>query len=192
MARPREFDRAEALNKAMAVFWLKGYAATSTADLLEAMQIGRQSMYDTFGDKHALYLEALRHYNVSSVAELLRSLQGATALDGLENMLYQFAARPAQDNAKGCMGVNAICEFGNSDADVNALREESGTMLNSAVEQVLRDAIAAGEMPANADIAQAIAFVGATLSGMKVSAKAGATPETLHGIAALAVRALKK
>ncbi|MEA2965178.1 MAG: TetR/AcrR family transcriptional regulator, transcriptional repressor for nem operon, partial [Alphaproteobacteria bacterium] len=59
MARPREFDRDEALERAMSVFWSKGFAATSTSDLVEAMQIGRQSMYDSFGDKRALYLEAL-------------------------------------------------------------------------------------------------------------------------------------
>src|SRR6267142_1909851 len=59
MARPREFDRDAAVQRAMSVFWRKGYAATSTDDLLRAMNIGRQSMYDTFGDKHRLYLEAL-------------------------------------------------------------------------------------------------------------------------------------
>ncbi|WP_395408117.1 TetR/AcrR family transcriptional regulator [Pseudoduganella sp. UC29_106] len=191
MARPREFDRAEALNKAMAVFWLKGYAGTSTADLLEAMQIGRQSMYDTFGDKHALYLEALRQYNESSVGELLRSLQAGTALEGLANMLFTFAARPEKDNAKGCMGVNAVCEFGLGDPDVNALRDASSKMLNKAVEQVLRDAVAAGEMRADANIAEAVAFIASTLSGMKVSAKAGARPATLLAIANLAISALK-
>lgn len=191
MARPREFDRAEALNKAMAVFWLKGYAATSTADLLEAMQIGRQSMYDTFGDKHALYLEALRQYNESSVGELLRSLQTGTALEGLANMLFTFASRPEKDNAKGCMGVNAVCEFGQGDAEVNALRDASSKMLNKAVEQVLHDAVAAGEMRADTNIADAVAFIASTLSGMKVSAKAGARPATLHAIARLAMNALK-
>ena len=191
MARPREFDRAEALNKAMAVFWLKGYAATSTADLLEAMQIGRQSMYDTFGDKHALYLEALRQYNESSVGELLRSLQTGTALEGLANMLFTFASRPEKDNAKGCMGVNAVCEFGQGDAEVNALRDASSKMLNKVVEQVLHDAVAAGEMRADTNIADAVAFIASTLSGMKVSAKAGARPATLHAIARLAMNALK-
>jgi TetR/AcrR family transcriptional repressor of nem operon len=191
MARPREFDRAQALNKAMAVFWLKGYAATSTADLLEAMQIGRQSMYDTFGDKHALYLEALRLYNESSVGELLRSLQLGSALEGLANMLFTFAARPEKDNAKGCMGVNAVCEFGQADPEVNALRDASSKMLNKAVEQVLRDAVAAGEMGADTNIADAVAFIASTLAGMKVSAKAGARPATLHAIANLAINALK-
>jgi len=54
MVRPKEFDRDAAVERAMSVFWSKGYAATSTDDLLQAMRIGRQSMYDTFGDKRRL------------------------------------------------------------------------------------------------------------------------------------------
>ncbi|WP_155737462.1 TetR/AcrR family transcriptional regulator, partial [Agrobacterium tumefaciens] len=62
MARPREFDRDAALEKALRVFWSKGFAATSTDDLREAMGIGRQSLYGAFGDKRKLYLEALDAY----------------------------------------------------------------------------------------------------------------------------------
>lgn len=191
MARPREFDRIDTLNKAMAVFWEKGYAATSTSDLLAAMGIGRQSMYDTFGDKHALYLEALAHYSDSSMRELLHSLQSDTALGAIANMLLAFAARPEEQNRLGCMGVNAICEFGDSNADVNALREASGALLNQAMERLLRDAQAAGEIAAGADIHAAAAFIGATLSGMKVSAKAGASPATLRDIAEFAIQGLR-
>ena len=62
MVRPKE-DRDAAVATAMSVFWAKGYAATSTDDLLRAMTIGRQSMYDTFGDKRRLYVEALERYS---------------------------------------------------------------------------------------------------------------------------------
>ncbi len=192
MPRPREFDRDDALNKAMAVFWLKGYAATSTTDLLGAMQIGRQSMYDTFGDKHALYLEALRHYCQQSIAELLDSLQGVRGLNGVANMLSTFASRPEQDHAKGCMGVNAICEFGDRDAEVLAARDASSALLNQALEHALHEAAAAGQMPADAHIADAVAFIQATLAGMKISAKAGSDCATLHAIARFAISALSK
>src|SRR5580700_1977514 len=85
MARPREFDRDAAIERAMSVFWRKGYAATSTGDLLRAMNIGRQSMYDTFGDKHLLYLEALEKYQRESVAENIRRLRStASPLAGIE------------------------------------------------------------------------------------------------------------
>jgi AcrR family transcriptional regulator len=87
MVRPREFDRDEVLERAMSVFWSKGFAATSTSDLVEAMQIGRQSMYDSFGDKRALYLEALAQYQQQSVtAHIGRLRSGKTALAGIEAM----------------------------------------------------------------------------------------------------------
>lgn len=191
MARQREFDRDETLNKALEVFWQKGYAATSTTDLLDAMGIGRQSLYDTFGDKRSLYLEALRRYNEASVNDLLRHLRGDTPLAAIDNMLQSFASRPRRDNAKGCMGVNAISEFGTSDEEVNALRDASAKLLNRAVEAQLRKAAADGEIPADTDIGQAAAFVAATLSGMKISAKAGASIATLRAIASFAVRGLR-
>ena len=62
MARHKEFERDEALRKAMEVFWARGYGATSMQNLVEHMGINRQSLYDTFGDKHSLYLEALDRY----------------------------------------------------------------------------------------------------------------------------------
>src|ERR1700688_3610788 len=59
MARPKEFDQERALHRAISIFSQKGFAATSTDDLMRAMDVGRQSMYDTFGDKRALCLKAL-------------------------------------------------------------------------------------------------------------------------------------
>jgi AcrR family transcriptional regulator len=79
MAMPREFDREEALERATAAFWAKGYASTSTDDLLTAMGIGRQSLYNTFGDKRALYLEALERYQRTSIAGHLQRLNGAAS-----------------------------------------------------------------------------------------------------------------
>nr|WP_229265373.1 TetR/AcrR family transcriptional regulator [Duganella sp. 1224] len=179
------------MNKALEVFWQKGYAATSTSDLLEAMQIGRQSLYDTFGDKRSLYLEALAQYNDASVTDLLRHLKGDTPLAAIDNMLQAFASRPRRDNAKGCMGVNAISEFGTGDEEVNALRDASARRLNRAVEEQLRAAAASGEIGADTDIPQAAAFLASTLSGMKISAKAGASIATLRAIASFAVRGLR-
>src|SRR5205807_10090861 len=62
MARPKEFDTDVALDEAMELFWSKGYEATSMSDLVEHLGLARQSVYDTFGDKHAIYMAALRRY----------------------------------------------------------------------------------------------------------------------------------
>src|SRR5260370_35780377 len=109
MARPREFDREAAVERAMSVFWRKGYAATSTDDLLRAMHIGRQSMYDTFGDKYRLYLEALERYQRESVAENIRRLRSAASpLAGIEAFVRGIIASAKSARETVCMGVGSI------------------------------------------------------------------------------------
>src|SRR5260370_42041753 len=115
MARPREFDRDAARKRAMSVFWAKGYAGTSTDDLLEAMSIGRQSMYAAFGDKRTLYVEALQRYQQDSVTGHLHRLRSAPSpIAGIENLLLGLIV--SDDTRRlGCMGVGSISEFGTSD-----------------------------------------------------------------------------
>jgi len=85
MARPKEFDREIAVKRAVHVFCDRGFEGTSTEDLLRGMGISRQSMYDTFGDKRALYVEALRRYITERVAIQIRILSAeASALKRLE------------------------------------------------------------------------------------------------------------
>jgi AcrR family transcriptional regulator len=190
MARPKEFDRDLALQKAMMVFWEKGYAATSAADLVQAMGIGRQSLYDTFGDKHQLYLEALALYSEASVAELVLSMRAARPLEAIESMLMAFAARPEEQNALGCMGINSICELGLQDEAVNAVRERSGAPLRTSLIALLEQAKAAGDADPALDAAAGADFILATLAGMKVIAKGGADARALRSVGALAVQAL--
>src|SRR3546814_21123720 len=75
MARPKGFDTAAALERAMELFWQQGYAATSMEQLVAAMGISRQSLYDTYGDKHALFLAALDSYCAMLEAALLAPLK---------------------------------------------------------------------------------------------------------------------
>ena len=75
MARPKAFDVERALDRAVEVFWTRGYEATSLCDLLEHMEIGRQSLYDTFGDKHGLFLAALERYRRAMSQSLLGALE---------------------------------------------------------------------------------------------------------------------
>lgn len=191
MVRPKEFDRDEALLAAIGAFAEQGYGATSTDTLLRAMGISRQSLYDTFGDKRRLYLEALQRYNADSVAELILALHGGAAtLKSLEAALMALAARWSAQPALGCMGVTAICEFGRADAEVAALGDMAGRTLLSALERLFSDAKAGGALGAEVEPRSAAQFVAATLSGMRVAARGGASLETLRGIVRLAIRSL--
>jgi len=191
MPRPKDFDRDEALQKAIGVFCEKGYAAASTDELMRAMKIGRQSMYDTFGDKRHLYLEAFQRYVADSVNEQIGYLEKSSSpLAGIEKMLVAFATRTERDGIVGCMGVNAICEFGRSDPEVTSLGNTESTRLTAALEQALRQAKSKKEISKTLKESAAAQFLLATLSGMKVAAKAGADIQALKSIALFALRSL--
>jgi TetR/AcrR family transcriptional repressor of nem operon len=192
MARPKEFDREVAVERAMSVFWSKGYAATSTDDLLEAMKIGRQSMYDTFGDKRRLYVEALWRYQLESVAGHIKRLRSmASPLAGIEALVVGVISSDRTTREKGCMGVGAICEFGNADAELAQLRVKSGGMLRKALVERLRDAQAAGEIGETVDIERAARFVETTMFGLQVAARAGESTRSLRDMAAFAIAGLR-
>ena len=191
MARTKEFDRDEALQAAIGVFCEKGYAAASTDELMRAMNISRQSMYDTFGDKRHLYLEAFRRYVADSIDEQIACLdKSSSPIAGIEKMLLVFAMRAERDGIVGCMGVNAICEFGRSDAEVTSLGDTEGVRLTAALEHALRRAKSKKEIRKTLKESAAAQFMRATLSGMKVAAKAGADASALKSIAHFAMRSL--
>ena len=192
MARPKEFDREVAVERAMSVFWSKGYAATSTDDLLEAMKIGSQSMYDTFGDKRRLYVEALRRYQLESVAGHIKRLRSmASPLAGIEALVVGVISSDRTTREKGCMGVGAICEFGNADAELAQLRIKSGGMLRKALVERLQGAQAAGEIGETVDIERAARFVETTMFGLQVAARAGESTRSLRDMAAFAIAGLR-
>src|SRR5260370_29696112 len=94
MARPKEFDLERALHRAISVFSQKGFAATSTDELMRAMEVGRQSMYDTFGDKRALFLKALEVYVSENVPAINVELQApGPPLAAIPTALIHFSER---------------------------------------------------------------------------------------------------
>jgi AcrR family transcriptional regulator len=192
MARPREFDRGGALKRALAVFWEKGYDATSTDDLVRAMRIGRQSMYDTFGDKHQLYLEALSLYETNTGAALFRRIyEGPSPFLALCDYILSIADGTWADRARGCFFVNATTERAPSDPDVAAVIRASSARCEAAFERILREAKRCGEVDRSVDERVAARFLLSTIRGLRVSAKAGVEPEDLRAIAAVALSGLK-
>ncbi len=188
MARPKEFEREAAVERAMAVFWAKGYAATSTEDLLQAMKIGRQSMYDTFGDKKRLYVEALEQYQSETVAGHIERLRScASPLAGVEALLVGLVAPDEATRKLGCMGVNSVSEFGNADAELQRLRAQSGSALHKILVERLKVAQAAGEIGPKVEIEDAARFLAITMLGLQVAAKGGLDLDALHKAARFAI-----
>ena len=193
MVRPKEFDRDHVLGKAIEVFASHGYEGASTEALLTHMGLSRQSMYDTFGNKRRLYLEALERYSASSTAEIIASMNAeVSAMQGLEAALLAFAMRPSTRPADGCLGVAAVTEFGRTDREVTAITEASGATLTTAFERIIRRGQKAGELASDLDPRTAAAFLSTTLMGLKVSARAGAKPAALRDVVRLTLRSLRK
>ncbi|GAB2921844.1 TetR/AcrR family transcriptional regulator [Paraburkholderia jirisanensis] len=192
MVRPREFDRDEALERATHVFWAKGYAGASTEDLLAAMNIGRQSLYNAFGDKRKLYLEAMLRYQLHSIAEHIERLaSGASVVAGLEALLFGLAPDHGPTRELGCFGVNATCEFGNGDAELVALRAKAGPMLQKRVALRIAEGQANGELDTKMDTREAAGFVLMTMQSLQLGARAGVDAKTLRTMARFAIERLK-
>jgi AcrR family transcriptional regulator len=192
MARTKVFDPALALEAAMDVFWNKGYEATSLDELLSAMKIGRQSMYDTFGDKKQLYLAGLGHYaERGSEALRQRLAAGPSALGAIEGFLQDVARSDAAQRERGCLAVNAVAEFGMADAEVHAFTERAQLITERILADVLARARDQGDLADGVDLAAAAHFIHTTIRGMRISAKAGASADQLAATAAFAIAALR-
>jgi TetR/AcrR family transcriptional repressor of nem operon len=192
MARPREFDREEALERATGVFWAKGFAATSTDDLLTAMGIGRQSLYNAFQDKRALYLEALERYQRTTTAGHLRRLDGAASpVAGIKALLLGLISDNDDTRALGCMGVGAVCEFGATDPNIAALRAKISPVLHDRLVERLKEGQAAGEIDRTLDCAAAASFIQMTMQGIQLAARGGINATPLRAQARFVVERLK-
>ena len=192
MARPRQFDREAALQAATEVFWRHGYAGASTDVLLKEMGVARQSLYDTFGNKRELYLEALRAYSAGNVAALVQVLRSEKSpLAALRNVLLAPALLSRDLRQKGCFGINSICEFGVSDRDVSGASAGSQAALDAAIEQLLEEAKRQGEVRADLSVKAARDFIGCMLAGLKVVGRAGAPGETMKAVVEIALAGLQ-
>jgi AcrR family transcriptional regulator len=189
MPRPKTFDERVALDAAIGEFADHGFEGTSAQMLSKAMGIGRQSMYDTYGDKWRLYLTALRHYTQASVGKQLADLKRPTrAIDGLRAHLSAFAEDAAR--APSCLGLSATSEFGCLSLEVQEISRSAHIALSGALSERIRDGQAAGDIAADIDIEDATDFLIATLSSIKLAARGGAPETALRSVAAMALRAL--
>ena len=191
MPRTKEFDRETALDRAMHVFWDKGYEAASLPDLLAAMGIARQSLYDTFGDKHALFLEALARYESVRGAELRSCLESAPSVRrAFRDIFLAIVDETFAEKRRGCLGVSAIVELAAHDADVAEAIAARQRSLEAVFFRALEQGRESGEIPPAKDTRALARFLVAALQGLRVSAAALPEPAALRDIAEITLRAL--
>jgi AcrR family transcriptional regulator len=189
--RPRSFERATALRRAMEVFWAKGYDGASLAELTAAMGINAPSLYAAFGSKEALFREAVALYGATEGTEIWTALpQAPTACEAIERFLRASAlsfTRP--DRPAGCLVVLGALLA--SDANVNVCRELRASRAGNvaALRDRLERAVAEGELPESVDGEAVATFYATVQQGMSIQARDGASRETLLAVADCAMAA---
>ena len=196
MARPKEFDQEKALGRAIRLFSRQGFAATSTDELMRVMNIGRQSMYDTFGDEAGAVSESPGDVCDRKVfGPSTRNWKSpARPSPQCKTLLSLSPERegPCQVR-KAAWGLNAISEFGQRDADVTRrITRNAGRMQRQTLMRVLDRARKQGELSSEADLDAMADFFESTLAGIRMAAKAGKSRQALRSIAAVAGTAFRR
>lgn len=187
MARPREFDADAVLDSAIGVFREHGFEGSSAQMLVDAMGIGRQSLYAAFGDKWQLYRSAVRRYGMGECSahfEMLR--RGARAIDGIDAMMRRVVETADQP----CLGVGSICEFGASRPDLTEVHAPLARVLRETVAGRIRDAQREGDVASGLDPDTIADFLIANIAGIRIAGRGGADRASLNGLADMALRAL--
>jgi TetR/AcrR family transcriptional regulator, transcriptional repressor for nem operon len=149
MARPREFDEMAALEAAIACFWSRGYEATSVRDLAENMGLSAPSLYNAYGDKHALFVQALEHYLDRSMRERIERLEKSLPpQQAIREFIEEIIDHSVNDRERrGCFLVNSALEVAPHDKKLGRLIANRLTELESFFERSIRKAQAEGSMP---------------------------------------------
>jgi AcrR family transcriptional regulator len=185
--RPRSFDRDAALEKAVLAFWEHGYEATSVADLTRVMGIGAPSLYAAFGDKRALFDEAVTVYRARYGAFADRALaEEPTARAAVERVLREAAAEyTAPGRPHGCLVLHAATNCTAPEVE-ESLRARRNADI-AAFESRIRAGVAAGELPPSTDAGALARHTGAIIQGMSQQARDGASREQLEALAEIAM-----
>ncbi|WP_327356156.1 TetR/AcrR family transcriptional regulator [Streptomyces sp. NBC_01304] len=186
MARTKEFDPDAALQAALELFWERGYEATSMADLVEHLGIGRASLYATFGNKHELYLKAMDRYAQSRDPVLLAELsQPGPVLPAVRELVLRFAAEAADDSVRlrGCLVTNTAAELGPHDAAAARRVEVSWGHVETPLHSALVRAQAQGELASDRDPLALARMLLVLMQGIRVVGKASSDPARVRDAA---------
>jgi TetR/AcrR family transcriptional repressor of nem operon len=192
MARTKDFNENEVLGKAIQLFWHKGYNGTSMQDLVEGLGISRSSLYDTYADKHTLFVKALKSYQCAGASQMQAIIDnGGTAKETIQRLL-EFTTDELVDDRqqKGCFMVNAEVEVAPHDAEVNEVICQNEQQMEEAFYQVIKKGQENGEFKNRQDARILARFVFNAVKGMRVTAKSTTDRSFFDDIIRLTISAL--
>ncbi|MFG2650600.1 TetR/AcrR family transcriptional regulator [Streptomyces sp. NPDC048436] len=184
MGRPKQFDPDTAIAQAMEVFWRKGYAATTPQDLVDALGIGKGSLYNTFGSKHALFEQALRRYRDGQAAALVEILgEPGPVKERLRAALWLLVEMDLADpDRRGCMAVNTAAELAGTDEVATELVRRMFDRTEEAFCAVVEEGQRAGEIAPGRDAQAVGSLLLNTTVGLRLMARVAEGPGRLSRV----------
>jgi AcrR family transcriptional regulator len=190
MGRARAFDADQALDRAMTVFWSKGYEGTSLSDLTEAMGINRPSLYAAYGNKQELFRKALERYGEGPSSYEREALAQPTARQVAEGLLRGAAdVQTDPGTPAGCLAVLGTTYCAEDSSPIGKIVIAFRRAGQAAIRERFERARAEGDLPTDADPKELTDYIGTVVCGMAVQAASGATREDLERVIELAMRA---
>jgi TetR/AcrR family transcriptional regulator, transcriptional repressor for nem operon len=185
MARPREFDETAALEAAIACFWSRGYEATSVRDLAENMGLSAPSLYNAYGDKHALFVQALEHYLDRSMRERIERLKNSLPpKQAIREFIGEIIDLSVSDRERrGCFLVNSALELAPHDEKLRGLIADRLAELEGFFERSVRKAQAEGTVPRNSGAKDLARLLLGVILGIRVLARVRPERASLESLA---------
>jgi AcrR family transcriptional regulator len=187
--RPREFDAERAVDRAMNVFWRKGYEGTSLTDLTDAMGINRPSLYAAFGDKERLFRKAIERYRNGPAGYLQAALEEPTARRAIERLLRSAADELTNPHRpRGCFAVQGALACGD---EAEPIRKEMCDLRGAAVDALRRRferARSEGDLPSDSNPSDLARHAATIMHGLAVQAAGVATRAQLRRVVELVLR----
>ncbi|WP_299881272.1 TetR/AcrR family transcriptional regulator [uncultured Cocleimonas sp.] len=194
--RKRNFEKDEALDKAMRVFWENGYSGTSLSDLTTELGINKPSLYAAFGNKEKLFESSIERYVSEYIAPRLHNLDtnsDAPVKQKLKDFLYSvIELQTENESPNGCFFVKSQCESGSVGfpEDMTLLIEKMNVMNEEMVKQFFQSEISKGHFTKDADPKEMSGFLLSVLFGLAVQARSGKSRKQLQQIANYTINAL--
>ena len=193
MARPKAFNEEEVIDKAVEIFWAKGYEATSMQDLIDAMGIQRGSLYGTFGSKQQLFLKSLKRYSVTVVKKLLEILESKpSAIESIELFFSQLVEHLlTAGELRSCLVTNSAIERGLRDEETRQLVLKLLNALEDGFYKTLLRAKENGELSTELYLKVVANYLTSSMQGLLVMGKVCSERSVLEGINQMTLSILK-
>jgi len=193
MARPREFDRLQVLDRATRLFWERGFGGTSISDLEAAMGIGRTSIYASFGAKEDLFMAAIDHYDATYSVKLRNALNAGLPVRAAIRLYFDelMNAFSDPDLPLGCLVTNVAVEGDRGTTRMGRRIAASITRAEDTFYRVLRDAQISGDIVPRADARAVSRYLVASTHGLSALAKAIADVNALRDVAGVVIASVE-